>query len=1157
MKKISAFIVALLVAINIYGAYSGTCGDPNVNGGKNVKWTLSNGVLTISGSGAMLDYEGGATSSSGIFEWINYRSEIKSVIIKNGVTNVGSSAFVDCYSLSSIEFASSVKKIGNDAFNGCSSLKNVTFPSYLVSIGERSFQKTYINTIKLPSSIQSIGTYAFMNSSIDTVICEALTPPSIGSFPFGYWNVDILWVYDVDKYKNSDWGDLFEKIKKIGTSEDEEESVGGECGSNVNWSYKDGELTISGKGAMKDYYYYYGGNITPWKDYIRDIKSIKIQEGVTHIGIQAFYNCSNIYLTSISIPSTVKSIGDEAFCFCSNLNEVTCKASTPPTLGERVFSSIGSPKTLYVYNKSVYENSEWGQWYFTIKEINSSSSVYVISVSCDLERGKVSGGGEYEKGSVAILRATPNEGYSFLRWSDGNTDNPRYITVTKDLTLTAEFAKKITGEAYTISVSCNTEHGSVSGGGEYEKGSTAIIKATPNEGYSFLQWSDGNTDNPRNITVTNDLNLTAEFKKMPNLNQKCGDNLYWDFTDSVLTIKGTGDMYDYGAFSNAPWYKLRSSISYVVFNGEITYIGSYAFFKCTSLTSITIPNSVTKIADSTFRDCSSLTSITIPSSVTKIGDRAFDGCSNLTSVVWNAKAYYSHYSAETYGLSEEIRDQITSFVFGDEVEHIPSNLCAGMNKLTSIAIPSSVTKISSTAFSGCTSLTSIVWNAKDAYVSSSSAEAYELFEEIRDQITSFVFGNEVESIPYMLCAGMDKLTSISIPNSVTSIEKSAFSGCTSLTSIMLPYVYTIRDKAFENCSSLESVDFGNNLSIIKSKAFFNCTSLTSITIPSSVTEIGVGAFSGCTSLTSIVWNAEYVRRSRGETYRFFEEISDQITSFVFGDKVERIPDRLCAGMDKLTSITIPSSVERIDDSVFKDCTSLTSIFWNAKNASSAPFEGICGQITSFVFGDEVERIPDSLCVGMDKLTSITIPNSVTYTGDYAFSKCSSLTSITIPNSVTVVGFGLFSGCTSLTSVILPEGIKIIFNDVFLNCISLTSITIPSSVERFWITPFSGCISLTTIICQAKEVPLLSSSFEGISISDITLYVPEESLELYKTAYVWKDFGTILPIPETDIEDVFAPNVADKTTKIFYKGQIYIIRDGKTYTIMGQEVNIPL
>ena len=86
---------------------------------------------------------------------------------------------------------------------------------------------------------------------------------------------------------------------------------------------------------------------------------------------------------------------------------------------------------------------------------------------------------------------------------------------------------------------------------------------------------------------------------------------------------------------------------------------------------------------------------------------------------------------------------ITSFVFGDEVEYIPSNLCAGMNKLTSITIPSSVTKISSTAFSGCTSLTSIVWNAKDAYVSSFSVEPYGLFEEVSDQITSFVFGNNV------------------------------------------------------------------------------------------------------------------------------------------------------------------------------------------------------------------------------------------------------------------------------------------------------------------------------------------------------------------------------------------------------------------------------
>ena len=200
---------------------------------------------------------------------------------------------------------------------------------------------------------------------------------------------------------------------------------------------------------------------------------------------------------------------------------------------------------------------------------------------------------------------------------------------------------------------------------------------------------------------------------------------------------------------------------------------------------------------------------------------------------------------------------------------------------------------------------------------------------------------------------------------------------------------------------------------------------------------------------------------------------------------------------------------------------MTSIVWDAKQHGNgncgrvfcySPFEPICSQITSFVFGDEVEYVPRNLCAGMNKLTSITIPNSVTSIDQNAFENCLSLTSISIGNSVTEIGDEAFAECKSLT----------------------------------------------TIICQAKEVPLLSSSsFQGISISDITLYVPKESLELYKTAYVWKDFGTILPIPETDIEDVFAPNVADKATKIFYKGQIYIIRDGKTYTIMGQEVNIPL
>ncbi len=125
----------------------------------------------------------------------------------------------------------------------------------------------------------------------------------------------------------------------------------------------------------------------------------------------------------------------------------------------------------------------------------------------DETMGTITGGGQYENGDVVTLTATANEGYYFVRWSDGVTENPRTVTVTESLQLTAEFAPLIN---ITLSVN-DAAMGSVTGGGQYKNGETITLTATPTEGYRFVQWSDGVKTNPRTITVEEDLSLTAQF----------------------------------------------------------------------------------------------------------------------------------------------------------------------------------------------------------------------------------------------------------------------------------------------------------------------------------------------------------------------------------------------------------------------------------------------------------------------------------------------------------------------------------------------------------------------------------------------------------------------------------------------------------------------
>ena len=426
----------------------------------------------------------------------------------------------------------------------------------------------------------------------------------------------------------------------------------------------------------------------------------------------------------------------------------------------------------------------------------------------------------------------------------------------------------------------------------------------------------------------------------------------------------------------------------------VTSIGSSAFYNCSSLTSITIPDSVTSIGAVAFWGCESLTSITIPDSVTSIGNGTFYDCSSLTSIT--------------------IPDSVTS---------IGENAFFGCSSLTSITIPDSVTSIGRDAFDD-------------------TAWYY-------DQPDGIVCAGKVL---YKYKGDMPDNTSITIPDSVTSIGNGAFYYCRSLTSITIPdSVTSIGTYAFSGCSSLTSITIPDSVTSIGYRAFCKCSSLTSITIPDSVTSIGDYAFYECSSLTSInVGKSNEVYCSvNGILYNKAKTIllycPNGKASCSIPNGVTSIGDYAFSACSNLTSITIPDSVTSIGNGAFYYCRSLTSITIpdSVTSIGTYAFSG-CSSLTSITIPDSVTSIGYRAFCKCSSLTSITIPDSVTSIGNYAFEECSSLTSITIPDSVTSIGDWAFEYCSSLTSITIPDSVTSIGVGAFYDC-SLTSITIPDSV----------------------------------------------------------------------------------------------------------------
>ena len=895
--------------------------------GANLYWEYDGGTLTIKGEGAMFDY------SRYNAPWDSYRENITAISLSSGITTIGNYAFSDITNLAKISMPSTLLSIGKNAFYHCASLSSITIPANVdtivpfafagcsaltsinvhaknttydsrnscnavihtatntlavgcqntvipadvVKIGDAAFERATFSYIEIPNTVTEIAQYAFYGCEYLTTIDlpDNLTTLGYAAFRHCYALNEVVIPSTVTQVEGSTFSGCTSLTSIVVESGNTKYDSRNSCNAIIE---------------------------TATNTLIAGCQNTVIPNNVTSIGSQAFYQCSS--LTSITIPNNVTSIGIQAFSSCSSLTSVTVEATTPPTLGTYVFSS--SP-TCYIPagTLSAYQASDWAQYVGSFVEQGSTTTPAsdfhnFEDASLNAEWQFIQSGqtnywtigtaaGSASTGSNALYITNNGSNYAYTVTS--SSVSWAYIPVSLDTNDTISFYWKGTAESccdylavYLMPIgslptagSTTLPDGTITLTNKLNQQSEwQLYTATPavsgNYNLCFMWQNDGSVGNTSiavdNVSVGNNHASTEN---------KCGDNLYWEYADGNLSIIGVGEMYNYDYWDNpAPWSVYVDELTSVSLSEGVTTVGSSTFYGLTNLSKVSLPNTITQIHSRAFEGCDTLTDIIIPSTVTTIGAFAFEGTS-----------------------------------------------------ISSLHIPSSVTNIGMGAFM-IPDLAWIIVESGNAVYESRNSNAV-----IASATNTLVVGCQNTVIPdgivtignRSFCS--NRIESIFLPSSVTIIDEFAFASCDLLTSVNIPdNVTSIGDYAFSDCA-FSSITLPNGLTSIGQHAFDGCASLQSITIPASVAYIGIQTFSSCASLTSMVVNSDNTHYdSRDNCHAIIETATNTLISGCQSTIIPNTVTKLDWGAfyhcDALTQITIPSSVVSMDGS-FIYCDNLETV----------------------------------------------------------------------------------------------------------------------------------------------------------------------------------------------------------------------------------------
>jgi hypothetical protein len=1078
-------------------------------------------------------------------------SGLKSVTIGNSVTGIANYAFECCSGLKSVTIGNSVTNIGREAFCECTGLTSVTIGSGVSSIGHYAFWKC---------------------SSLESVTCLTKSVPTTGSYIFEDVPQKSATLYvptsALNAYKTASQWKEFGKILDIATVINfADANVKAIC--VTNWDKNgNGELEKDEAAAVTSLGEVFKNNtaITSFDELLyftgltkisenafygcSKLNSVTIPNGVTIICERAFVDCYG--LTSITIPEGVTSIGSNAFYNCSGLKSVTCLAESIPTMGTNVFYNVPqSSATLYVPTSSVnaYKTAEQWKDFGTI-----CSRVYIeidVTAQFPIDWQGWNGATGYVGGAAPKVttndgRTTPacekfngssaEQGTVFKRTITGLVNGTYRIelfgaaasTKGRDTNIDSNMTASDEGDETAVYLYAKTASGTVKQyipvhwATNFSEIATAVLNevivtdGTVETGMvSDKKFTNWHVVQIKGVTALVDA-IELHEKALSEAQEAINDAAYVNVIGSERTALSQA-ITSYSVVSEQTAEAYQAAVNVLETATKALTDAKESYDAWADIKNHSFPYALEEkkaaaeaaaaVSPANAADAVSKTETMLPlyrryaeSSALMEG---IEGATDMTSYINNPKAkqaidasVWQTVLGKSSGGSISIRDDQPWTDGSGDTNHKyfdggnwgasawdvtfqqDITLPAGKYQLT--AVGRSERDVALTLFAGDET-------AEMAHISSIGGlfnngwEQTSVEFELKNDATVGIgvrgvtpaYHNWMSFSDFRLVQFKNYILSGKCGENLDYVLTSDYVLTIYGTGTMYDGTNIDSKPWYKYRESISAIVIDNGVTSIGKYAFYNCSGLTSVTIPESVTSIGESAFERCTGLKSVT-------------------IGNSVTS------IGREAFSYCSGLTKAQF----ASIESLCNISFGDNS--------ANPLSYAKHLYIGGQEVKDVVIPEsvtsINRYAFSSCSG---LKSVTIPNSVTSIGENAFSYCSCLKSVTIPNSVTSIGYCAFYSCSGLTSITIPESVTSIGGYAFSYCSGLTSVSIPESVTSISRYAFSYCSGLKSVTCLAESIPTMGTNvFYNVPQSSATLYVPTSSVNAYKTAEQWKDFGTI-------------------------------------------------